>query len=98
MDTNGRLGSRNGYGVHQQVVGAVMVGSVSLRVPREARGNIVLYGSVLSSDGTTSYVVKKERLGRYQFAYHCTCAGNFLGEYPICRHLAAFKLAEVNRL
>ena len=98
MDMNGRLGSRNGHSVHQGIVGAVVVGSVSLRVPREARGNIVLYGSVLSSDGNTWYRVKKERLGRYQFAYHCTCTGNFLGEYPICHHLAAFKLAEVNRL
>jgi len=98
MDTNGRLAGRNGHGVEQHVIGAVAVGGVSLRVPREARGNIVLYGSVLSSDGNTWYTVKKERLGRYQFAYHCTCAGNFLGEHPICRHLAAFKLAEVNRL
>ena len=98
MDMNGRLGSRNGNGVHQEGVRAVVVGSVSLRVPREARGNIVLYGNVLSSDGNTWYTVKKTRLGRYQFAYRCTCAGNFLGEYPICRHLAAFKLAEVNRL
>ena len=95
MDTNGRLENENG--VHRQVVRAV-VGRVSLRVPREARGNIVLYGSVLGSDGNTWYTVKKERLGRYQFEYRCTCAGNFLGEYPICRHLAAFKLAEANRL
>ena len=98
MDMNGRFGSRNGHGVHQGVVRAVMVGSVTLRAPREARGNIVLYGSVLSSDGSTWYTVKKERLGRYQFTYRCTCAGNFLGEYPICHHLAAFKLAEVNQL
>lgn len=98
MDTNGRWGSRNGNGVHQGVVRAVMVGSASLRVPREPRGNIVLYGSVLSSDGSRWHTVKKTRIGRYQFAYHCTCAGNFLGEYPVCRHLAAFKLAEVNRL
>ena len=98
MDTNGRVGSRNGHGVHQGMVGAVVVGSVSLRVPHEARGNIVLYGSVLGSDGSTCYTVKKERVARYQFAYRCTCAGNFLGEYPICRHLAAFKLAEVHQL
>ena len=96
MDMNGRLG--NGNGVHQGVVRAIMVGSVSVRAPREPRGNIVLYGQVLSSDGNTWYTVKKTRLGRYQFSYHCTCAGNFLGEHPICRHLAAFKLAEVNQL
>ena len=98
MDMNGRLGNGNGHGAHQGMVGAVVVDRVSLRVPREARGNIVIYGQVLSSDGSTWYTVKKERLGRYQFAYHCTCAGNFLDEYPICRHLAAFKLAEINRL
>ena len=95
MDTNGRL--EHGNGVHREVVRAVVVGSVSLRVPREARGNIVLYGSVLASDGSTWYTVKKERRGRFQFEYRCTCAGSFLGEYPICRHLAAFKLAEANR-
>jgi len=98
MDTNGRWAGRDGHGLHQGVVRAVMVGSVSLRVPREARGSIVLYGSVLGSDGQTVYSVKKERRGRYQFSYSCSCPGNFLGEYPICRHLAAFKLAEVNRL
>ena len=97
MDTNGRWAGRNGNGVHQGVVRAIMVGSVTLKTPSESRGNIVLYGSVLSSDGSTWYTVKKTRLGSYQFAYHCTCAGNFLGEHPICRHLAAFKLAEVNR-
>ena len=95
MDTNGRLENENG--VHRQVVKMAVVGSVSLRVPHEARGNIVLYGSVLSRDGSTWYTVKKERLGRYQFAYRCTCAASFLGEYPICRHLAAFKLAEATR-
>ena len=95
MDTNGRL--EHGNGVHRRVVRAVVAGSVSLRVPRETRGDIVLYGQVLSSNGSTWYTVKKERLGRYQFEYRCTCAGNFLGAYPLCRHLAAFKLAEAAR-
>lgn len=95
MDTNGRL--EHGNGVHRGGVRVVVVGSVSLRVPQEARGNVVLYGQVLSSDGSTWYTVKKERCGRYQFEYRCTCVGQFLGEYPICRHLAAFKLAEANQ-
>ena len=91
METNGRL--EHGNGVHRGGVQAVAVGSVSLRVPQEARGNIVLYGSVLASDGTTWYTVKKERVGRHQFVYRCNCPGSFLGGH-LCKHLASFKLAE----
>ena len=67
---------------------------VSLRSPRDLRNGVVLYGSVQSSDGITSYTVKKERVGRHRFVYGCNCLGNFLGRH-LCKHLAAFKLAEV---
>ena len=65
---------------------------VFLRTPRHLRNGVVLYGSVQSSDGITSYTVKKERVG-HQFVYGCNCLGNFLGRH-LCKHLAVFKLAE----
>ena len=95
MDTNGRL--EHGNGVHREVVRAVVVGSVSLRVPQEARNGIVLYGSALSGDGASSYTVKKVRLGAHRFSYACTCLGSFLGGHAPCRHIAAFRLAEAAR-
>ena len=68
---------------------------VSIVKPRELRHGIVAYGQVRSSEGETWYTVKKKRTGKYRFTYYCTCLGNFLGEYHPCRHIAVFKLVEV---
>jgi hypothetical protein len=97
QDDEGRKMMGNGRAAHngRSIETALMPqhSDVSLRHPRELRNGVVLYGSVRSSDGTTSYTVKKERVGSHRFVYGCTCLGNFLGHY-LCKHLAAFKLAE----
>ena len=67
---------------------------VSIVKPQELRHGIAAYGQVRSSDGHTSYTVKKKRTGKYRFTYYCSCPGSFLGEYHPCRHIAAFKLVE----
>jgi len=67
---------------------------VSIVKPRALRHGITAYGQVRSSEGNTSYIVKKKRTGAYRFTYYCSCPGSFLGEYHPCRHIALFKLAE----
>jgi hypothetical protein len=89
MSTNGRLEGRNGHAIKESIIS-----NVSLKVPQEARHGIVAYGQVLSSDGKTSYIVKKKRTGKYRFTYYCSCPGSFLGGHRLCRHIAIFKLAE----
>ena len=97
MDTNGRLGSGNGHGVHQGLVDTAMTGGISVKVSQAVRNGVVLYGQVPSLNGSLKlYWVKKRRLGVARFAYQCNCEANFLGNH-LCRHIAAFRLAEEER-
>ena len=97
MDMNGRLGSRNGHGVHQGLVDAAMTGGISVKVPQTVRNGVVLYGQVPSLNGSLKlYWMKKRRLGMARFTYQCHCEANFLGNH-LCRHIAAFRLAEIER-
>ena len=97
MDTNGRLGSRNGHGVQQGTADIAVTDGISVRVPQAVRNGVVLYGQVPSLNGSLKlYWVKKRRLGVARFAYQCNCEANFLGNH-LCRHIAAFRLAEVER-
>lgn len=92
MNTSGNAATtRNGTA---WTGGRLPTQGVSIVKPQELRHGITLYGSVRSSDGSTSYLVKKKRTGAYRFTYYCSCPGSFLGEYHPCRHIALFKLAE----
>lgn len=94
MDTNGNtITSQNGA---TRTNGRLPTQGVSVVKPRELRHGIAAYGQVVSSDGKTSYIVKKKRTGKYRFTYYCNCPASFLGEYAPCRHVAAFRLAEVS--
>ena len=88
MDTNGRVASRNGHGVEAAGIG------VALQTPRAMRNGVVLYGQMPSlHDSLKRYWVKKRRLGVGRFSYSCSCEASFLGGH-LCRHIAAFRLAE----
>jgi hypothetical protein len=92
MNTNGNVATtRNGT---VRTNGRLPTQGVSVVKPQEVRHGIVLYGQVIASDGTTSYLVKKKRTGAARFTYYCSCPGSFLGEYHPCRHIALFKLCE----
>lgn len=94
MSTNGKVATtRNGT---TWTNGQLPTQCVSVVKPKELRHGITAYGQVVSSDGHTSYIVKKKRTGRYRFTYYCNCPGSFLGEYHPCRHIAVFKLAEAD--
>ena len=98
MNTSGDTATtRNGTGWtngHERNRLLSQTQGVSIVKPQEVRHGITLYGQVVSSDGRTSYIVKKKRTGKYRFTYYCSCPGSFLGEYHPCRHIALFKLAE----
>jgi len=98
MEPDGHAGSRqNGA---DRINGRLRVSSRSVSVtrPQALRSGIVLYGQVLASDGRSWYTVKKKRTGTARFTYACTCLGSFLGEHPLCRHIAIFKLVESQRV
>ena len=92
MDTNGNLATTRNRTAWTN--GRLPTQGVSIVKPHTLRHGIVLYGRVASSDGDTSYLVKKKRTGAYRFTYYCSCPGSFLGEYHPCRHIAVFKLVE----
>ena len=92
MSTNGNIATtRNGTAGTN---GRLPTQGVSIVKPKELRHGIAAYGQIRSSDGETSYIVKKKRTGKYRFTYYCSCPGSFLGEYHPCRHIALFKLSE----
>ena len=66
-----------------------------LAKPKTLRNGIVLYGRVASATHEGRwYTVRKKHVGPSRYSYQCTCDGWFLGGVSICRHMAAFKLAE----
>jgi len=80
--------------VLEPAVGRQSNGAVGLVRPQTVRQGIVLYARVPSTqESDKRYWVKKRRTGHRRFAYSCTCEGSFLGGH-LCRHIAAFKLAE----
>ncbi len=92
MHTNG---STTGLGsVLFQALPSQQEEDVVLVKPKTIRNGIVLYGKVASSEDRRCYTVRKKHVGSFRYSYQCTCDGWFLGGYPICRHLALFKLAE----
>jgi len=91
MDTNG---GTNGIDALVQALPYRRNG-VLLVTPQTIRNGIVLYGKVAASHGGHFYTVRKKHVGRFRYSYQCVCDGAFLGGYPLCRHIALFKLAEV---
>ena len=97
MDMNGRLGSGNGHGVQDGLGNVAVMGGISVKVPQAVRNGVVLYGQVPSlNDSLKLYWVKKRRLGTARFVYSCNCEASFLGNH-LCKHIAAFRLAETER-
>ncbi len=92
MDTNGTL---NGIDSALLQVLPYRQNGVLLVKPKTIRNGIVLYAKVAASAGGHFYTVRKKHVGRFRYSYQCVCDGAFLGGYPLCRHVALFKLAEV---